>query len=222
MSFSESVTVVSVVIAAASFVYGVSAWRREFLGKRQIELAEDVLSLAYEIEEVIRYIRSPFSNISEGHTRQRQDYESEEETELLNRAYVVFERYSSHEEKFAKFRSMKFRFKATFGRTSAEPFEEIDKVIKEIFASAHILGSHYWPRQGRVQMQQDEFQKHLDEMHHHEAVYWYQGDERDEIGPRVSNAIQRIEEEVQRANFRRESLFRKISNWWGSRSSNNT
>lgn len=222
MTISEFVTTISVVIAAASFVYGISAWRREFLGKRQIELAEEILALAYEIEEIISFIRSPFSNTSEGNTRKRQDYETEEETELLNRAYVVFERYSSHEEKFAKFRSMKFRFKATFGRDAGKPFEEIDKVMREIFASAHMLGSHYWPRQGRVQMEQEEFQRHLDEMHRHEAVFWYQGEQRDNIGPRVSSAIEGIEKVVQKANVQHESLFKKLSSWWESRSSKNS
>ena len=60
MTISETATAISVVIAALSFVYGVSAWRREFVGKRRIELAEEVLALAYEIEEIIGSIRSGF------------------------------------------------------------------------------------------------------------------------------------------------------------------
>ena len=48
MTIADAITAGSVLIAALSFMYGVSAWRREFIGKRHIELVETVLALFYE------------------------------------------------------------------------------------------------------------------------------------------------------------------------------
>ena len=47
MNIADVITAVSVAIAALAFVVGVNAWRREFVGKRRIELAENVLALFY-------------------------------------------------------------------------------------------------------------------------------------------------------------------------------
>ena len=44
-----------------------------------------------------------------------------------------------------------------------------------------MLATHYWKRQGRVQMERDEFQKHLDEMRKHEDIFWDKYSENDEI-----------------------------------------
>jgi len=190
---------ISVFIAALTFIYGVRAWRREFVGKRRIELAEDVLALGYEIEDIIRSFRSPFSYASEGQDRTRSNGETPEESTLLDRAYVVIERYNKKEERIALFRALRYRFMATFGTDSGEPFDEIDQVIKDIFFSAHMLGSHYWPRQGRAEMNKEEFRKHLDEMHTHERVFWNMGEQYDEIGPRVRQAIEKLEKHAKEA-----------------------
>ena len=44
-----------------------------------------------------------------------------------------------------------------------------------------MLATHYWQRQGRVKMEADEFQKHLDEMHRHEGIFWDTFNDEDEI-----------------------------------------
>jgi hypothetical protein len=193
MNANSLITSISVVIAAFSFVSGVSAWKREFTGKRQIELAESVLAMFYEVEDVIREIRNPFSSTIEGKSRQRSEYEIEEESQLLDRAFIVFERYQKREKLFAELRSIKYRFMAVFGSQAGEPFKEMENVLQEIFISARILGKHYWQRQGRVSMSEDEFQRHLEEMNKHEAVFWYMGENKDAISPRMRNVVQQVE-----------------------------
>jgi hypothetical protein len=66
MTIAEVIAASSPAIAALSFLYGVFAWKREFVGKRRIELAEDVLAKFYEAAEAIRAIRSPFGWGEEG------------------------------------------------------------------------------------------------------------------------------------------------------------
>ena len=58
MVWSEALKDISILLAAWSVIYGIGAWRREFIGKRKIQLAEDVLALFYEAKDVIFWIRS--------------------------------------------------------------------------------------------------------------------------------------------------------------------
>lgn len=44
MDWLEVLTQISILVA----IYGINAWRREYVGKRQLELAEDSLALFYE------------------------------------------------------------------------------------------------------------------------------------------------------------------------------
>jgi hypothetical protein len=208
MTIADVITAISVAIAAIAFVAGINAWRREFVGKRRIELAETVLALFYEAEDAIREIRNPFSFADEGKTRQRSEYEAEEVATLLDRAYIVFERYQKREKLFAELRSVRYRVMATFGSKAGEPFDEVMKVLNEIFASANILGTYYWRRQGRVQMKEDEFQEHLRQMHKHEAIFWFMGENDDEITPRVRRAVERMEAITREASMMKTSWFR--------------
>ena len=209
MTITDVITAISVAIAALAFVAGVNAWRREFIGKRRIELAENVLALFYEAQDAIREIRSPFSFGGEGSTRKRSEHEREEETQFLDQAYVVFERYQKREKLFAELRSMKYRVMATFGSNAGESFDEINAILNEIFSAAHILGTHFWKRQGRVPMGDEEFQKHLAGMNKFEAIFWFQGEENDVIVPRVRIAVEKIEAIARKESMMKASWFSK-------------
>lgn len=207
MTIPDAITAISVAVAAIAFVAGVNAWKREFVGKRRIELIENVLALFYEAQDAIREIRNPFSFVGEGATRKRSEHEREDEAQLLDQAYVVFERYQKREKLFAELRSMKYRVMATFGSKAGEPFDELNMVLNEIFSSARILSTYYWKRQGREQMNEEEFQKHLDQMNKHEAIFWFMGEEKDEITPRVQRSVEKIESVAREASIMKASWF---------------
>ena len=67
----------AVIPACWAIISGIGAWKREFIGKRQIELAEQALAKFFEIKDAIAMIRSPFSRSDEGLSRQRSEHESE-------------------------------------------------------------------------------------------------------------------------------------------------
>lgn len=69
MGWAEAITAASAAVTAVSVAWGISAWRREYVGKRRIELAESVLALFYEAEEAVKAIRSPFAYSGEGKSR---------------------------------------------------------------------------------------------------------------------------------------------------------
>lgn len=177
---------VSVVAACWAIITGVGAWKREFIGKRKIELAEETLAAYFEIKDAIAFIRSPFSSNTEGSTRERAPHETDAEKQLLDRGFIVFERYEKKKEIFVKFSTLKYKFMAVFGPETESVFTETHQVVNSIFTSANMLATHYWQRQGRVQMEADEFQKHLDEMHQHEGIFWDRYNENDEIREKLS------------------------------------
>lgn len=143
----------AVISACWAIVSGVGAWKREFIGKRRIELAEETLATFFEIKDAIAFIRSPFSSVGEGESRVVGERETPEETELLNRGHIVFERYEKRREVFAKFETLKYKFMATYGAESEDIFKDTNQTVHRIFNSARQLATRYWQRQARSKCQ---------------------------------------------------------------------
>jgi len=141
---------VAVFAACWAIISGIGAWKREFIGKRQIELAEQVLAKFFEVRDAIAFIRNPFSSLSEGSTRERSESESKEQANLLDRGYIVVERYAKKESVVAELNTLKYRFMASFGAGTEGIFLDTNRLLNSIFSSARILATHYWPRQGRA------------------------------------------------------------------------
>jgi hypothetical protein len=183
----------AVVSACWAIISGVGAWKREFIGKRKIELAEETLAVFFEIKDAIAFIRNPWSSGNEGSTRQKATYETESESKLLDRGHIVFERFESKKDIFVRFNTLKYKFMAVFGTNTESIFIDTNQTLNSIFISANMLATHYWQRQGRVQMEADEFQKHLDEMHRHEGIFWDRYNENDEIRNQLTVTQQELE-----------------------------
>ena len=184
---------VAIIVACWTIISGVGAWRREFIGKRKIEIAEDVLACFFELCDAVAFIRSPFSGSREGRTRVRGDHETQEQSELLDRAYIVYERYEEKNKVFNRMNTLKYRFMASFGKETESIFKDINMTVNTIFVSANILGRRYWPRQGRVEMSNEEFQRHLDEMERHEGIFWDSGKEDNQIRKELASHLKRLE-----------------------------
>jgi len=203
---------VSLIIAAWVVIIGVNAWRREYIGKRRIELAEEVLSLFYEARDVIRYIRNPFGYGGEGSTRNVDPNESPEEKRINDNAYVVFERYNKRQDLFNKLYSMRYRYMARFGKDSAKSFNDLQKIVNEIFISARML-PHYWKEQGHRNWKNNaEFEKHLEEMHKYETIFWEMTPDGDQIIPRVNAVVSDIEAQALKV-IEKKSISNVISKW---------
>lgn len=184
---------IAIISACWAIISGVGAWKREFIGKRKIELAEETLASFFEIKDAITFIRNPWSSGTEGSTRKRTTNETEAESQLLDRGYIVFERYESKKDIFVRFNTLKYKFMAVFGTETESIFVNTNKILNSIFVSANMLTTHYWKRQGRVQMEPDEFQKHLNEMHEHEGIFWDRYNENDEIRSQLTGTQKELE-----------------------------
>jgi hypothetical protein len=175
-SITENIAIISqavgVIAACWAIISGIDAWKREYIGKKRIDVAEETLISFLELKDAISFIRNPFSNTEEGNSRKKRETETEAETELLNRGYIVFERYEKRKDVFIRFNTLKYRYMAVFGIDKASIFEETNRSLNSIFAAARMLATYYWPRQGRVHMTEEEFRKHLEEMNNQEGIFW--------------------------------------------------
>ncbi|MEM7738679.1 MAG: hypothetical protein AAF267_23150 [Deinococcota bacterium] len=169
-----------VLSACWAIIAGIDAWKREFIGKRQIELAEEALSTFFELKDAMAMIRNPLSYDGEGKSRKKSEDEKADEAKLLDRGYIVFERYETKKEIFNKFFKLKYRFMAFFGSDTEDIFQLTIKTRDKVFIAARRLAIHYWPRQGG-QMSDKEFEKHLNKMQKYEGIFWDTYDSGDEI-----------------------------------------
>jgi hypothetical protein len=185
---------IAIIIAAISVALGVNAWRREHVGRRRIELAEDVLSYFYEAQDIIKYIRSPLAYAGEGRSRKADPNETEGEKKIYDSAYVVIERYENKKEVFNKLKTLQYRFKVYFGTEKVKPFHDLRNVLSELLSSARML-SRLWLEEQRKRGTSDEkrFEELREQIAKYEAIFWEGPEEEDPIEPRVTELIREIE-----------------------------
>jgi hypothetical protein len=184
----EIINTIAIIAASGVAIYGINAWRKEFQGKRKIELAEEVLALFYEARDAISAIRSPLGFQGEGSTRKPQEGESPQEKQARDKAYVVYERFEKRQEVFNKLHSKRYQFMARFGTEQGKLFEDLRHIIIDIHCAAGEL-SEIWcevPCDDEDKKTLREQKKEL------EKIIWYHGSS-DTIVPRLEKIISDIE-----------------------------
>jgi len=160
-----AIGLLATVIAAGTAIWGICAWRQEYRGKRQIDLAEEVLALVYEARDVLEAVRSPLEREAEGSTRPTAPDEIDKEKAMLNQAYIQIERCNSRQDLFARLRSLRYRFMAQHGEDPAKPFEELNAIRRKLskpFYKLHVrLGALRRKRDGT---DPSEYDKELDKL----------------------------------------------------------
>ncbi|MCK4913842.1 MAG: hypothetical protein KAS69_04515 [Planctomycetes bacterium] len=131
----------AIVTTSIIAICGINVWRKEFQGKRKIELAEEVLVLFYEARDAISEILSFSKYQDEGSIRKPQEDETSSQKQVRDRAYIVNERLNKRKEVFNKLRSKHYQFIARFGNKNAKPFEDIKHIVTDIQISARIRSS---------------------------------------------------------------------------------
>lgn len=183
---------VSVILAALFAIYGFDAWRREHIGKRRIELAEDVLSLFYQASDAIDQMRNPIGFGGEGSSRKQLENEDPRHKQALDAAYVLIERYGRHSELFAKLHAARYRFMAQVGIDKAKPFDAVNRLVNELIFSAHDMARLATVPEWSIRSEEAE-QKHHDRCMKVHSIYYATDGEDDPISPRIKAAVAEIE-----------------------------
>jgi hypothetical protein len=202
---SQIISSIAITVASLVAIRGINAWKREFRGKRDMELAEDVLCLFYRAERAIEAIRNPSYNLAQGQSREPEKNETPEQKQARDRAYVVFKKIMEHGDIFDELHKFRFRFMARFGKEKAKPFDELKRIVDEIWVLAQQL-AELWERQFSQGNLIDADQNLKKE---YEGVIW-SGWGADTIKPRVDKIIQDIEKVC------RQIIEGKGSRWIGA------
>jgi len=190
MELSGILRDIAVIIGIGIAIYNINSWRREHIGKRKIELAEDTLTLFYEAVDVIHYLRSPGSFASETKDIKQMNGESEDAYQARKNASVLLKRYNEHKELFSRIHAMRYRFMVQIGKEEAKPFDELRKIILELISSARRL-SRLWARSHF--RTEEQWTKHQQDVKKYESVFWEGWSENDSINPRVEKVLSDIE-----------------------------
>ncbi len=191
MSWSEGINQFSIFIGIWVAGYGIDAWRREHIGKRRIELAEDTLALFYEAKDAIRHIRNPMSFDHEISDIERQAGESDSAYRARKNASVVFARYRQNEELFNKIHAIRYRFMAQIGKDRANVFESLRSILNEITVAARMLAILWAKDHFR---KDDQWEVHRGQVEKFEAVFWEGLQEQDPINTKLEALIAEAEE----------------------------
>ena len=141
-----NVGIAGAAICAAVLGYrGLNAWRTETIGKRKAELAEQLLADFYEARDIFRFARQPLTYSNEGSTRQKEDEETEADTQRLNTYFAISERLLKRNDFFANLLARQYRFLALFGRGSDQirPFDELFRIRNDVMRAVGMLMSTY-------------------------------------------------------------------------------
>lgn len=127
--------------AVAAFL-GISTWRAEMIGRRRAQLAEETLARFYEARDHLAWVRNPIGFQGEGETRIRVPGETEQERAERDSYYRTVERITKKAEFWGAFDASRYRFRAIFGASAAEPFDIIRARRHSVAVAAGALIRH--------------------------------------------------------------------------------
>jgi hypothetical protein len=119
--------------------------------KRRTELAEEVLADFYKARDIIEAARSPGGFGDEGATRQKQPWETEDDTRTLNAYFRTIERLNAHGDFFSQLFARSHRFIALFGSEAVQPFDELWHMRGKILIAVRMLiATHQQQQHGNL------------------------------------------------------------------------
>jgi hypothetical protein len=173
-------------------IYGVSSWRREYIGKRDTDFCEEILELFYKAQEAIRWMRSPIVMSMEIPEKAR-NFENRSDTqEAKDNATVLFTRYQKEEDLFNKIHALRYRFKVRYGADASEPFEELHTVINKLFRSARSL-ERLWSKRPDHFQTDGQWKAHYEKIEEQEAIFWSSFSDSDDIERKMEEIVNKIE-----------------------------
>lgn len=137
------VEMIAVVVASGIAGFGITTWKREHLGKRKIEVAEQTLALFYETRSIFNAIRSKAYSTEEALERVKLQGEYQDQTDDLNLMFAVRTRFKQYESHFAKIKATSFQFMAVVGKEHVVLFDRFESLVHSLKFAASELENLY-------------------------------------------------------------------------------
>ena len=171
------------VVAIPAFL-GLNSWRKEHVGKRKVQLAEETLSATYELQSVIEWVRHPASWGDEGNQRPNREEEPVNRRHLNDAYYSRIARLKAESKQFSSLKAIKPIFRAYFG-------DEAEASLQVLFTTRNQINLAV----AALINQRDGDELPQDLRRHYESIIWdfSSPDQPDEIRRDVNRAVSEIE-----------------------------
>jgi len=179
-------------------VYNLRKWRHEHVGKKRIDLAEDVLAHFYEVRDAIQSIRSPFGHSGEGSSRKPASNESPNEAHWRTVAHTVFERIDANRDLLNRLHALRYRFIAQIDRNSGEYFDRILMIINRIRIASYALAG-IGSRLDSAHFNPQRSESAASALEQHERVIWIMDLDNDPITKELKDTVSQMEQICDRA-----------------------
>ena len=201
----------SIIGAGLVAIWGISAWRREMIGRKKADLAESTLAAFYEARDIFLRARFPGSFGGEGQSRESTHWETEKEKPHLDSVYVPAERLLKRNDFFAQLEASKYRFMALFDERAASPFATIKKVRNDILRASGMLITTAENLKFGERDEKEQLRKQRAEW---ETVIGWRISDPDPLADRVEAAIKDIEQICRPILIDRPHVFgRSLQSW---------
>ena len=144
-------TALAAAVAAVFAAKALGTWRDEMIGRRKAELAEETLAAIYRLRGLLQWVRNGAAFGNEGSTRQRDEHENEDGARYRDTLFVPIERLRAERDFLSEFQAKHYRFMALFSLDEAKPYEDLNKVIRDVqFASGALIRESFRTEQRRA------------------------------------------------------------------------
>lgn len=154
--------------------------------KRRQDLAEEVLAGFYEVEAIMRSVRSPMSYQHEAEGREKVGLETEATAKLRDTYFVILARFDKNRTPIADLLAKRYRMVAWFGTPSEAPFQQLHDAINQVLSAARMLVD--WSRDA------DTFRRNnLALWQQLEATIWWGTETPDVVADKIAKAVADID-----------------------------
>jgi hypothetical protein len=130
--------VAAIAVTAYFASRSLDAWRRQLVGKRRLEVAEEMLVSAYKAQSSLLHVRNPMT-FGEGQVRPRDKDERPGHAGLKDMYYAPLARMRKLDDDFAQWSKVRFLADAYFGPDAATPFDVIQRAYHTVAIAARML-----------------------------------------------------------------------------------
>jgi hypothetical protein len=176
---------VAIIVTAGFAIAGLHSWRRQTLGKRRVEVAEETLVLVHKIRNAITFVRLPVHGPDEGRNRPRSGEQPDFE-KVRDSYYVPIERLRSYDDDFARLERQRFLCETYLSAEAAGPLRILSDTRRSILAAAR--GLLAFPTDRPLTAEQ------VADAGRWEAVIWDFSEPGDSIAKGLEAAVRRVEE----------------------------